>query len=174
MVGKEEKTEAKELTEAEKKNAEKKEKFDNLQKRINKQEKSDTTNVQRLIATREIIERDYKEDIIIVPFKTSTDTERAIEAYRATNDEIINILKLVAQANKFQSEGNPESLVKTSEIYEQLHRIAAKLCKDKAFNEEFWSKKTSNFTLQSFINAVINESSRMTGYGDEKLKSFRK
>jgi len=150
-----------------------KDKLDDLENRrktarIKKMEKA-----EKVIATRDRIERDYIEDQIYVTFKTSAETKRTIVAKRPTNSEMIQIIQLFALLTKFQAENDYESLMELSKIYERLHDIAANLSVDKKLDKEFWSKKVSNASLQDFINKVILASQQGIMMPEEEMQSFR-
>jgi len=127
-----------------------------------------------LISTRTKIEGDYDADLLKVTFDTSPETRRTILAKKPTNKEMITIMRLSAEAAKYEGNADPDSLVKMVEIYEKLSSIADKLSTDKNLDEEFWNEKVSFSTLQNFITQLITESQRGTGVTEEELKKFRK
>ena len=129
---------------------------------------------RKLISTRSKIEGDYDDDLLKVTFDTSPETRRTILAKKPTNKEMITIMKLSAQAAKYEGSADPDSLIKMVEIYEQLSGIADKLSVDKTLDEEFWNEKVSFSTLQGFITNLITESQRGTGVTEEELKKFRR
>lgn len=128
--------------------------------------------VQKVIATRDKLERDYKEDIIKVSFSTSSETTRSVLAKRPSNKEMIQIMKLSAQASKFDEDNDIQALEQMVEIYDRLSEIAAKLSVDDELDEEFWNECVSNTTLQNFVTNLISES-QTAGISREELKSFR-
>jgi len=150
----------------EKKISEIKEKSKNLKEKK-------TGDVHSLISTRTKIEGDYDDDLIKVTFNTSPETRRTILAKKPTNKEMITIMKLSAQAAKYEGSADPDSLVKMVEIYEQLSGIADKLSLDKALDTIFWNEKVSFSTLQNFITELITESQKGTGVTESELKKFR-
>ena len=131
-------------------------------------------DAKTLISTRTKIEGDYDDDLLKVTFDTSPETRRTILAKKPTNKEMITIMKLSAQAAKYEGSADPDSLVKMVEIYEQLSGIADKLSIDKQLDEEFWNEKVSFSTLQNFITQLITESQRGTGVTEDELKKFRR
>jgi hypothetical protein len=131
-------------------------------------------DTRKLISTRTKIEGDYDDDLLKVTFDTSPETRRTILAKKPTNKEMITIMKLSAQAAKYEGSADPDSLIKMVEIYEQLSGIADKLSIDKQLDEEFWNEKVSFSTLQNFITNLITESQRGTGVTEKELKKFRR
>ena len=148
------------------------EKFSKLEKKVEETRLKKISEAQKILATRDKLERDYIEDKVYVTFSTSPETKRTILARRPSNKEMIQILTLSAQAAKYEGSADPDALIKMVEIYDQLHKIAAKLSVDKSLNEKFWSENVSFSTLQSFITELITESQK-PGISPEELKKFR-
>lgn len=141
--------------------------FDELK---DKKEKDEQENVKKSIATRKLIERDYEEDMVKVTFETSPETKRTIIAKRPTNKEMMAIMKLSAEARKFEEEGSTGDLLET---YKEISEIAAKLSKDNDLDRDFWNESISFTTLMNFISELLNAE---TGekISEEEMKSFRK
>jgi len=148
------------------------EKFKKLEKKAVDAEIKKAEKVQKLLATRDKLERDYQEDKVLVTFSTSPETKRTILARRPTNKEMIQILTLSAQASKYEGSADPDALLKMVEIYNELHKIAARLSVDPALDEKFWSESVSYSTLQNFITELITES-QQPGISPEEFKKFR-
>ena len=130
--------------------------------------------VRQLVSTRAKIEGDYDDDLLKVTFDTSPETRRTVLAKKPTNKEMITIMRLSAEAAKYEGNADPNSLIKMVEIYEQLSGIADKLSIDKTLDEEFWNEKVSFSTLQNFITSLITESQKGSGVTEAELKKFRK
>jgi hypothetical protein len=155
-----------------------KEKFDKLRDQIKETEKKKQAqnyqDAQTLIATREKIERDYVEDTIKITFNTSPQTKRTILARRPTNKEMITILRLSAEASKYEGSNDPDALIHMIEIYDQLGGIASNLSVDDNLDEEFWNDKVSFPALQDFITSLISLSQEVEGGVNEKeMENFR-
>jgi len=148
------------------------EKFKKLEKKAVDAEIKKAEKVQKLLATRDKLERDYQEDKVLVTFSTSPETKRTILARRPTNKEMIQILTLSAQASKYEGSADPDALLKMVEIYNELHKIAARLSVDPSLDEKFWSESVSYSTLQNFITELITES-QQPGISPEEFKKFR-
>ena len=152
----------------------KEKKLAEIKEKSSKAKSNKIADARVLISTRTKIEGDYDDDLIKVTFDTSPETRRAILAKKPTNKEMITIMKLSAQAAKYQGEADADSLVNMVDIYEKLSGIAAKLSVDKDLNEEFWNERVSFSTLQNFITEMITASQRGTGVTEDDLKKFRK
>jgi preprotein translocase subunit Sss1 len=154
--------------------AETEEKFKKLEEKIKKSEGINKEDVVKQFATREKLERDFKEDKIIVTFNSSPETRRSVLARKPNQKEFIDILDLSVQASRFSGKGDIESLEKLKTIYSNLNKIAAGLCIDKSLNAEFWQSSVSFATLQNFISELINASQQPSGgITESDLKSFR-
>jgi hypothetical protein len=149
------------------------ERFKKLEEKSKNNEEKKTGSVRELLTTRKKIEGDYDDDLLKVTFNTSPETRRSVLAKKPTNKEMITIMKLSAQAAKYEGSSDPESLINMVEIYEKLSGIADKLSVDKALDEEFWNEKISFSTLQNFITELIFESQKGTGVTEQELKKFR-
>ena len=147
--------------------------FEELEKKINKKTKSDTKTIIQQIATRDKLERDYDEDILDVEFYSSPETLRLIKARRPTQEQMMTIMHLSAEAAIYEGKMDPTSLKKMLTIYEKLPELAAELTVDKKLDTEFWTKKVSFGTLQNFITMLIQVTQQGTGVSPEELKSFR-
>jgi hypothetical protein len=147
--------------------------FDELKKKIDKKKKVDTQTVIKQIATREKLERDYREDILEVTFFSSPETQRMIKAKRPTQSEMMTIMRLSAEAAIYEGKMDTKSLQKMVDIYDKLPELAASLSIDKALNSTFWKEKVSFATLQNFITEVIKETQKGTGVPPEEMKTFR-
>jgi len=152
----------------------KKNKMEQLQEKRKATQEKRMEDATRLISTRSKIEGDYDADLLKVSFDTSSETHRTILARRPTNKEMITIMKLSAEAAKYEGSADPEALIKMVEIYERLSGIASKLSVDETLDEEFWNEKVSFSTLQNFITELITESQKGTGVTESELKKFRK
>lgn len=144
--------------------------FDKKVKKTDEKKKEDYV---RQIATRELLERDYKEDSLHVSFNTSPETRRSIEARKPNQEEFIKILSLSVEAAQYEGKLDAGSLAKMRDIYAGLHTMAANLSLDKKLNEEFWSKHIGFDGLQSFITELIVAFQTGTGVPESEMKSFR-
>lgn len=147
-------------------------KVEELKGKITKQTKVDTEKVIKQIATRDKLERDYKEDILNIEFSSSPETIRLIKARRPTPKQMTAILELNAKAILLGSRTDEKSTKATISIYKDLSEIAAELTIDKKLDEDFWFGSVSTTTLQN----VIGEIMRVTQAGpikDEQLSNFR-
>ncbi len=147
--------------------------FDDLKRKIKKKEGTDREAVIKQIATRDKLERDYQEDILSVTFESSPETKRMIKAKKPTQQEMMMIMRLSAEAAIYEGKMDNESLQKMVEIYEKLPELAATLSLDASLNIEFWKEKISFSTLQSFITELIRETQRGSGVTSDELKKFR-
>ena len=128
---------------------------------------------QKLVATRDKLERDYKEDILKVTFKASTDTYRTLESRKPTNKEMSVIMSLAASALKAQESNKPDDLLKLKEVFTLLAGIAANLAVDKTLDQDFWDNCVSTDTLNNFINGIVLSTKRGSGVSPEDMKKFR-
>ena len=100
-----------------------------IEEKSKKKNKISSEELGKLITTRAKLERDYKEDIIEVEFKTSPQTTRKLEVRRPNNEQYIELLNLVLQASKFQKSMEAEDIVFFFQGFQCL-------TKDKAFIAE--------------------------------------
>jgi len=157
---------------AEEQNKPKKEDFDKLREDIDKKKGTDKQKIIMQIATRDKLERDYKEDLLSVDFYSSPETKRMIKAKRPTQTEMMTIMRLSAEATIYEGKMDPKSLQRMVDIYDQLPKLAAKLSTDESLDENFWKENVSFSTLQNFITELI----RVTQQGpmtEEEMQSFR-
>lgn len=143
-----------------------------LKKDIKSKEDKSVNDVIKQIATRDKLERDYKEDLLKVIFRTSPETFRTLEARRPTQDEMLSIMRLSTEATIYEGRADTKSVERLLSVYEQLPKIAAKLSVDNTLNEEFWKTKISFYALQNFITELIRIS-QMGPVTEEEMKSFR-
>ena len=144
----------------------------NLKNKIKKTEEKKKESYAKSLATRELLERDYNEDTLIVSFYTSPSTNRSILTRRPNQEEFIKILELSIQASKFEGKVDANSLDAMKNIYSDLHEMAADLSVDESLDKEFWAKHMSFSALQNFIGEIIITSQK--GYvSEEDMKSFR-
>jgi len=149
-----------------------KEDFDKLRDDISKKKGSDKQKIITQIATRDKLERDYKEDLLSVDFQSSQETKRMIKAKRPTQTEMMTIMRLSAEAAIYEGKMDPQSLQRMVDIYDKLPKLAASLTTDKTLDEVFWKTKISFSTLQNFITELI----RVTQQGpmsEADMESFR-
>ena len=147
--------------------------FDDLKKKINKKKEVDTASIIKQIATRDKLERDYKEDLLEVSFYSSPETKRMIKAKRPTQSEMMTIMRLSAEAAIYEGKMDTNSLAKMVDIYDKLPKLAGDLSTDKTLNEDFWKTKVSFATLQNFITELIKETQKGTGVQEEDMANFR-
>jgi len=150
------------------------EQWKQFEEQLAKTKKKEMEDVIEKIATREKLERDFREDILKVVFETSPETKRMVLARRPTHDEMIRLIKIVAATSAYNMDTmTKEEAEKLEQAYAELPKIAAKLCIDKKLNEEFWSKIATWNALQNFLNAVIAKAQEITSISPEEMKSFR-
>jgi hypothetical protein len=147
--------------------------FKELKEQINKKKKGDTKEVIKQIATRDKLERDYKEDLLSVSFYSSPETRRMIKAKRPTQKQMMTIMRLSAEAAIYEGRMDPDSLSKMVDIYDKLPELADEICVDKSLDKDFWTDGVSFATLQNFITEVIKETQKGSGIESEELKNFR-
>ena len=147
--------------------------FDELEEKISNKKQEDTKKVIKQIATRDKLERDFKEDLLEVVFFSSPETQRMIKARRPTQAEMMTIMRLSAEAALYEGKMDAKSLDKMINIYDGLNDLAASLSVDKALNSDFWKNKVSFSTLQNFITELIRETQKGVGVSQDDLEKFR-
>ena len=143
-----------------------------LREKLEKKEQGDLQQIMKQIATREKLERDYKEDLLNVEFYSSPETKRTIKARRPTQEEMISIMRLSTEAAIYEGKMDSKSIQRMLDVYDQLPIIAAKLSVDTQLNADFWKTKISFFSLQSFITELI-KANQATPVTETEMKSFR-
>jgi hypothetical protein len=143
-----------------------------LKQKVEKKEQGDLQQILKQIATRDKLERDYKEDLLNVEFYSSPETRRCVKARRPTQEEMISIMRLSTEAAIYEGKMDQKSIQRMLDVYDQLPKIAAKLSVDTQLNEEFWKNKISFFSLQSFITELI-KASQAAPITETEMKSFR-
>jgi hypothetical protein len=143
-----------------------------LKEKIDKKEQGDLQQIIKQIATREKLERDYKEDLLNVEFYSSPETRRCVKARRPTQEEMISIMRLSTEAAIYEGKMDSKSIQRMLDVYDQLPIIAAKLSVDTQLNADFWKTKISFFSLQSFITELI-KANQATPVSEAEMKSFR-
>ena len=143
-----------------------------LKQKVEKKEQGDLQQILKQIATRDKLERDYKEDLLNVEFYSSPETRRCVKARRPTQEEMISIMRLSTEASIYEGKMDSKSIQRMLDVYDQLPKIAAKLSVDTQLNEEFWKTKISFFSLQSFITELI-KTSQAGPVSEAEMKSFR-
>lgn len=138
-----------------------------------KAKKEDAVDFYKQIATRSIIERDFKEDNIVVTFETAPNIKRSVKARRPTHKEMMEITKLSIEANKYEGKGDIESLEKMTSIWENLGEMADKFSIDAQLDKDFWENCVSFSTLQNFITELILAVQKGTGMPEDEMQKFR-
>jgi len=149
-----------------------KEQMQEFRKKVMKHENVSAKQAIKQIATRDKLERDYKEDLLDVEFLSSPETRRLVKARRPTQEEMMIIMRLSAEAAMLEGRMDTKSLQKLVDVYDRLPVLAAQLSIDKDLDEEFWRSKISFPALQSFIMELI----KITQQGpmtEGELQSFR-
>jgi len=147
--------------------------FDELKGKIKEQKKVDTSQIIQHIATRQLLERDYSEDLVDVIFETSPGVKRKIRSKKPTQKQMLMMMRLSAEASIHENRlTDKKSIDKMAEIYGKLNDLAAELCVDKALDSIFWSEKTSNTTLSNFIGELVRVTQQGPMNADE-LEKFR-
>jgi len=149
-----------------------KEQMEKFKKQVNKKDGNTTKKVIQQIATRDKLERDYKEDLLSVQFYSSSETERMLKAKRPTQEEMMTIMRLSAEASIYEGKMDSQSLQRMVDIYDKLPQLAAKLTVDKSLDQAFWRTGVSFNTLQGFITELIRVTQQGPMSGDE-MESFR-
>ena len=148
-------------------------KWKEFEAKLKKTEEKKAMEFMKELATREKLERDFKEDLIYVTFETSTETKRTILTRRPTHSEMFEIIKLLMAVSSFTGvEATKEEQEKFEEAYSKLPKIAASLCVKPKLDEKFWSEKATWNALQNFITEVI-AASQQPSVTDKELQSFR-
>jgi hypothetical protein len=145
-----------------------------IEQKSKKKDKLTSEELGKLVSTRAKLERDYKEDVIEVEFKTSPQTTRMLKVRRPNTDEYLELLELILQAAKFEKSMNIEDIEGFKNVVKKLGSIAANITIDDSLDEKFWRTKVSSPALQAFINSVMAVSN--TGFSnvsEGELKSFR-
>jgi len=150
-----------------------KEKWKEFQAKLAKTEAKETEEAIKQLATRNKLERDFKEDLLQITFKTSPETERTVLSRRPTHSQLVEILKIMTSAAMIDRINDPEKLEQITSDYARLPKIAAELSADKSLNEKFWADTSSSMALQNFLNAVIARSMEPIGVSAKEMKSFR-
>jgi len=150
---------------------EKEKKEKELREKSKKENKVSAKDLSKQLATREILERDYKEDIIYVKFKSSTQTERYVEALKPSNKQMSQIMTLFAKAQKFQESQDADSIEELNKVYLDMAKLVGALTTDKNLDSKFWNEYTSNSTLNDFVMNLVTTAQGVT---KEELDSFRK
>ena len=150
-----------------------KEKVEEFKKEVDKNKEVSRREIIQDFATREILERDYKEDTMDIIWQSSPSSRRKIKSHKPTPEQMTQLLKLQAQAIIFENQPtNEKTIEKLTGIYEEFAELAATLTVKKDLNKEFWFKK---ITMQSLTN-FINELMRTTIQGplpESELDKFR-
>ena len=132
-----------------------KEQLKKLKDKIKKKEGVSKQQVIAQVATRDKLERDYKEDLLSVEFYSSSETKRMVKAKRPTQEEMMTIMRLSAEASIYEGKMDSKSLQRMVDIYDKLPQLAAKLTVDNTLDEAFWRENVSFNTLQGFITELI-------------------
>jgi len=149
-----------------------KQQLSELKSKIKKEKDNKMQDAVKMIATREKLERDYEEDLILVTFSSSAETKRTVKAKRPSQEEMMTIMRLSAEAAIYEGKMDPQSLKRMVDIYDQLPTLAGELSVDKTLDKEFWTKKVSFATLQNFITEVIR-TTQTGALSSKELDSFR-
>lgn len=166
--------------------AKKKEKENPLKEKVAEAlEKTGKVNVKKVtkkdkeefilqLATRELLEKDFEEDTILVTFETKEGVKRTIEAKKPTYEEMLEIMNISIKAMKYEGKTDEKSINEMMKIYNKLPEIASKYSKDKTMDEEFWKTTSSFSAMMNFISELIIKV--QVGGGNipqEQMKSFR-
>ena len=146
--------------------------MNDLKKEVKEKDKKSKMDIIKQVATRDKLERDYTEDLLKVQFHSSPETERMVEAKRPTQEEMMTIMRLSAEASIYEGKMDKESIDRMINIYDELPKIAGKLCVDKSLDEKFWKNSVSFNTLQNFITELIRIT-QMGPMGSDEMESFR-
>ncbi|MEA2092132.1 MAG: hypothetical protein U9O83_07195 [Campylobacterota bacterium] len=160
------------MVEEQKKEETPKEKMEKLKKDVSKKTKKNTQAAIHQVATRDKLERDYKEDLLEVEFYSSSETKRMVKAKRPTQEEMMTIMRLSAEASIYEGKMDSKSLQRMVDIYDKLPQLAATLTVDNNLDGKFWKKNVSFNTLQGFITELIRVTQQGPMSGDE-MESFR-
>lgn len=144
-----------------------------LKKEREKRKAEKQIEIYHQIATRDIIERDFKEDTIPITFETAPNVKRTVLARRPTHKEMLKLMKLFTEASITQTKNDPESFRRMLEIIKDFASMAASFTVDESLDEEFWSEHVSFTILQNFMTELINQSITGGQLTAEQIKSFR-
>ena len=133
-----------------------KEKVEEFKKKVDKEEKIDKRELIDLVATRELLERDYKEDTLEVIFSSSPSTRRKIISHKPTPEQMTKMMRLNAEALIYETKPtNPKIVEELTSVYDKFAELAANLTIDKKLDKEFWNTKVTTYALNSFINELM-------------------
>jgi len=150
----------------------KEERMKALKDKAKKVSKVDASTFAKQLATRQLLERDYKEDKLYVTFNSSPETKRTVLSRKPNQEEFIKLLTLTIEASRYSGKMDEKSLTRMKEIFSDLNVMAGDLSVDKTLTPEFWGKYVSYETLQNFIAELIN-ASQGSGITESDMKSFR-
>ncbi|RLA81662.1 MAG: hypothetical protein DRG33_00135 [Deltaproteobacteria bacterium] len=149
-------------------------KWKEFEAKLRKTEEKKALEFFKELATREKLERDFKEDVLYITFETSPETKRTVMTRRPTHSEMFELIRLVLSVSRFTGENPSDEDIKAfQEAYERLPKIAASLCIKPKLDEKFWSEVATWTALQNFINEVIT-AAQAPRISDKELESFRK
>ena len=124
------------------------------------------------IATRDIIETDYRNSIMKIGFETSDGVTRALKVHKPNTKQMMKILKLTSTGIRFGETANADQMDQMIEVYSQLPSMAAELSIDKSLDEKFWTDHVTFPALVDFVFGIIRASQSGGLTGDE-VESFR-
>ena len=152
-----------------------KKKFEEKAKKSGK--KDVITNKQKdfiqQIATRELLEREFAKDTMLVTFNINKDKKVTIEAKKPTPKEVLEIMKFSIRASKYEGKTDVKSLEEMVSIYEELPKIAAEYSLDPKMDEKWWNEKAKFEGMMNYVVALIMQSQRSGGIPEHQIESFR-
>ena len=146
--------------------------MEKFKKEVAKKKTAKQEDLTRQVATRSLIERDFKEEILKVSFNTSKDTRRSVLARKPNQEEFVKILRLSLEANMLETKNDLESSKRLIQIYGELPKIAGNLCTDTKLNETFWAKAPFD-ALQNFISELIVAFQTGGMIEEDEMNTFR-
>ena len=126
------------------------------------------------IATREILEREFAKDTMLVTFDLNKDTRVTVEAKKPSPKEVIEIMKFSIRASRYEGKTDAKSLEEMVGIYEELPKIAAEYSLDPKMDEKWWNEKAKFEGMINYVMSLILASQQGSGgVHDRQIESFR-
>ena len=146
-------------------------KYKKVKEAVKKEKQKEIKNVKAVLATRKLLEEDYKKDTFFAEFETSSGKFVKVEVTKPSTGDSKKIVELSIAAQSVENSDDPDDLLKTQEIQQNLADMAGKLSIDKDLDSEFWYNCVSSQTLVNFVVGIVISSQ---GASDEELRNFRK
>ena len=126
------------------------------------------------IATRELLEREFAKDTMLVTFNINKDKKVTIEAKKPTPKEVLEIMKFSIRASKYEGKTDVKSLEEMVSIYEELPKIAAEYSLDPKMDEKWWNEKAKFEGMMNYVVALIMQTQQGGGnLPESQVATFR-